>query len=366
MKDAKINVYKAFISLIAVFGIIFITSTFAQQPETKKTESSAPDRAPVKTEESVESSPVKPPEDFLSAGQNIDVKSEGTIGDVAVAGANVTISERALGYVMAAAANVNINAPVGNDLWAAGAQIFVNAPVSDNAMLAGSTVIIQKDGTIGNDVRIAASTVDIKARINRNLRVSAANVRISSEVGGDVEIYAQNVSLDPGAKVLGNLVVHGPNEPIVSSGAKVFGNVEHRKIESTQTTGSSIRNWFGGWFIRFLWITVLGLVAVWFSPVWTDRVATAIRAHTGKSFLIGLLVILAMPILLLLLLITVAGLPLALLLGALTVVAALLSAVFVSYLTGEWFLKQLKRWEKSNVLKIIFGALIVTLVMSLP
>ena len=349
--------------LAVIVGFVGFTSSYGQPGKSESAERESP------TQEDVGDPPKeerKSIEDFWAAGQNVDVKGEGATGDVAVAGANVTISEGVAGYVMAAGANVTINAPVGNDLWAAGATVIVNGPVSDNAMLAGSSVVLEKDGTIGKDAKIAAGTVEINANVERDLYVSGGTVVISSEIGGDLEIFAENISLSPGAIVRGKLVAHSPNDPVISPKAQVIGDVDYRKIESTKSTSSAVKSWFSSWFLNFLWITVLGLVAVWFSPVWTDRVVEILRVRVGKSFLVGLITIIALPVAFILLLITIVGVPLALLLGALVLIAFLFSGAVVSYLVGDWFLSQLKRWEKSNVLKVVFGALIVTLVMSLP
>ena len=118
--------------------------------------------------------------------------------------------------------------------------------------------------------------------------------------------------------------------------------------------------------MTFCWIAILGLVAIWFSSVWTNRVANTLTEKPGKSLLLGLAALLSIPILFILLLITVIGIPVAFLVAAIGVVAFLLSGVFVSYLFGDWILRKLGRWEKSNVLKIVFGALAVTFAMSLP
>ena len=209
----------------------------------------------------------------------------------------------------------------------------------------------------------------MKGNIKRNLYIATSNAQISSEIGGDVVAYVENMTLNPGAVVKGKLVVYSPNQPTISPGAKVVGNVEYHQTESgreAQSYSSAVGSWFSGWFLTFLWFVVLGLVAVWFSSVWTNRVAEILKAQTGRSFLVGLIAMLLVPILFLLLMVTVIGIPLALLLFSLVLVAFLLSGIFVAYLVGDLLLKKLKRWENSNALKIIFGALIVTFVMSLP
>lgn len=305
--------------------------------------------------------------DVFTAGQNVEIKSEGVKGDAVIAGANVKISGGITGYLMAAGADVNIDAPIGNDLWAAGANVAVKNSIADNAILAGSSVIIEQNASIGKDARIAASNADIKGKIIRNLNVAAANVQISSEIGGDATVYAEKLTLNPGAIVRGNLIVHSPTEPVISPEAKVLGRVDYHRTERNQNSSSNaFGNWFGNWLITFLWITVLGLVAIWFSPVWTNRVAEMLKAQTAKSLLTGLIVMIVVPVVFVILLVTVVGVPLAFLLGAMSFVAFLFSGVFISYFVGDWFLKVIKRWETSNVLKIVFGALIVTFVMALP
>ena len=369
MRNKKIKSHKAWAFFIGILVIIFFANVLAQQATKDKTRSPAPKESQAVTPTTSEKQPVSQSEDFFLAGQSVDVKSENTIGDVAVAGANITVSGKTQGYVLAAGANVNINAPVGNDLWAAGATILVNESVADNAMLAGSSVTIGQNATIGNDARIAAASVDLKGKVKRNLYITSSNAEISSEIGGDVLAYVENMTLNPGAVVKGKLVIYGPNQPIISPEAKVAGNVEYHQTESgrdSQSYSSAIGSWFSGWFLTFLWFVVLGLVAVWFSSVWTNRVAEVLKEQTGKSFLVGLVVMLLVPILFILLIVTVVGVPLALLLCSLALVAFLFSGIFVAYLVGDLLLKRLKRWENSNVLKIIFGALILTFVMSLP
>lgn len=371
MSIKKITIYLAF---LAIFGIaaasLFVNSSAQTPSKTAARQSKTPvaNESPLITPSQPETNaPATLPEDVFSAGQTVEIKSESPVGDVALAGANVRINGKVQGYVMAAGANVNIDAPVGNDLWAAGANIVVNAPVADNALLAGSSVVLESNAVIGRDARIAAGFADVKGRVTRNLKIAASGVQISSEVGGNVVVYAENLTLQPGAIVRGDLIVNSPNQPVVSPQAQVLGRLEYRPTESNRKSGSSSAGgWFGSWFLTFLWMTILGLVVVWFSSVWTNRVADTLKRETGKSLLVGLVVALLAPVVFILLLVTVAGLPLAFILGAVSLVGFMLSGVFVSYLVGEWLLNQLKRWQTSDALKIVFGALIVTLVMSLP
>ena len=145
-------------------------------------------------------------EDYMSAAETVEVKNEGSTGDVVVAGANVKISGQVSGYVMAAGANVSVDAPVGNDLWAAGANVNLNAPIADNVMLAGSSVSLQQTAVIGGNAKIVGSNINILGNVTKDLNVAGAKVDLASEVGGNADIRAEKVILEPGA-IFGEMAV---------------------------------------------------------------------------------------------------------------------------------------------------------------
>jgi cytoskeletal protein CcmA (bactofilin family) len=266
--------------------------------------------------------------------------------------------------VLAAGANVSVDAPVGNDLWAAGESVAVNAPVADNIMLAGNSVLVDRAAKIGGNARVVGNEVNINGPVSRDLYIAAAAARIASEVTGNVEVHADKLVIDPGAVIRGRLTVHSPNEPVVSPEAQVLGGTDHIRTESSRSP--SFGSWVGNWLLRFLWLAVLGLILIWFSSVWTERVTDVLRRETGRSFLTGLAVLILAPIVCILLLVTVVGLPLGVILGAVSVVALMLSGVFVSYFVGEWLTTVLKRWETSHLAKVLLGALVVSFVIMVP
>jgi len=301
--------------------------------------------------------------DFLNADETVDVKSEGATGDVVVAGANVKITGDVQGYVMAAGANVTVDAPIGNDLWAAGANVDLNAPVADNVMLAGSSVNISDKATVGGNARIAASSVNIMGRITRNLQVAGANVALASDVGGSADLHGERVVIEPNAVIHGRLTIHSPNDPVISPQAQVLGGTEYVRSEGKNR---GFGGWLTGWLIRFVWLSILGLFAVWVSSVWVNRVSDTLKRETGRSILTGLIAVIAAPILCILLLVTVIGIPLGVVLGGMTIVALMLSGMFVAYFIGGWITSQLKQWENSNLAKVLLGSLAVSIVIMLP
>jgi hypothetical protein len=301
--------------------------------------------------------------DLVTAGRNVNVQPE-IKGDLAAAGANVTIAGPVLGYLLVAGSNVNINGPVGNDLWAAGANVTVNAPVADNAMLAGRTVILQPQASVKRDASVAGSSVEVLGRVEHNLKLAAAEARLASEIGGSVEARVGRLKVMPGAVIHGDLKVYSPNPPEISPEAKVLGRVDYQQ-EAFEGRWSPM-NWLGRWAFMFLALLVLGAATIALSTLWAQRIAEKITRKPGISLLTGLLGLILVPLVCLVLVMTIIGIPLAVVIIALYAVALLLSGVFVSYLIGGWFFHRLKRPGVSPYVKLALGALAVALLASLP
>lgn len=299
-------------------------------------------------------------DDLLAAGQHVELGAA-VQGDVALAGADVRIEQAVRGYLLAAGKNVEINGPIQNDLWAAGETIRINAPIGDNGMLAGRRVEIHSNSAVRGDARIAGDTVVIEAPIEGHLDVAARTARLSSTVNGSVQARVQRLTILPSAVIQGDLTVNGPYAPEISPEARILG-----KVHFNQVAARSQWSWLWWWVFSATTLLVLGLAALLFSPSWASHVAETIRLRPGASALTGLLGVLLVPVLFGLLLVTVIGIPLAIVLFALYLVALLLSGVFVAYHVGTWLLDALHRQHASRWLRMVAGVFLVSLLVSLP
>jgi cytoskeletal protein CcmA (bactofilin family) len=299
--------------------------------------------------------------DLLTAGRTVRIEAE-VEGDVAAAGSDVTVSAPVKGYVMSAGRTVSVEAPVGNDLWAAGERVSIDGAVGNNAMIAAQTVRLQPGATVGHDARLAGGEVRSEGRIVHDLTISAGRAEIGGDIGGVVNASARRVTVLPDAIVRGDLIVRAPEPPVISPGAQVIGNVDYQ-----QTGGAG---WWLAWPVLwgflFLSLLALNLIGLYVAPTWFSRVADTLRTRPLLSFLAGAVVFFAIPIVIAILLITVIGIPLAVILTATYVIALILSAAFVSYRVGLWVFDRLHRTGVSRWNAMVVGALLVSLGVSLP
>jgi hypothetical protein len=258
------------------------------------------------------------------------------------------------GDLMTAGQTVTVESAIDGDLATAGSQDTVAAPVSGYVLAAG------RNAVIGDDARLAGSTVQFEGRVERDLSIGAATAVIDGHVGGNVEARADRVSVMPGAVIDGDLVVHAMRPPDISPDAQVRGQVRYEEIEQSRFGG-----WFAMWLVGFLALLILGLPIVAFAPVWATRIADVMSARFGVSLLTGLVLLVLVPLVVALLAVTVVGIPLAVVLAALYFSVLLASGVFVSCEIGAWLLGRMGRpaapWQR-----LTLGAIIVSFVISLP
>ncbi len=136
-----------------------------------------------------------------------------------------------------------------------------------------------------------------------------------------------------------------------------------RQTPAPRRTG--IGNWLMKWAWLFLGVFVVGAVALATSRTWVTRVSDRLSRRTGSSFVVGVLVLVVVPLLAALVALTIIGIPLALAIAALYLLAAVLSSVFVSFQTGGWLLTRGQR-STSAYPRLATGALVVSFLAMLP
>ncbi len=299
-------------------------------------------------------------DDLMTAGRTVQIESE-IQGDLATAGRDVTVSGPVSGYVMAAGRNVTIGSQVDNDVWAAGETVRIDGQIGDTAVVAGRMVHLGRTAVVGDNARLAGSTVQVEGRVERDLSIGAATAVIDGQVGGNVDAHADRLSVLPGAVIDGDLIVHASRPPDISPQAKVSGQVRYEEVERGGYGG-----WFAMWMFGLLALLILGLPLIAFAPRMAAHIAEVTSARFGASMLAGLAVLVLIPLAIALLAITIVGIPLAAVLAALYFVVLALSGVFVSYEVGRWLLTRIGRPMAAPWARLATGAAIVSLAIALP
>jgi cytoskeletal protein CcmA (bactofilin family) len=292
------------------------------------------------------------------AGQSVDVAGD-VNGDLFCAGQNINISGTVHGDVICAGQNINISGKVDGDIRIAGQSVDVSAS-ADNLTVFTQNFTLSGKGNIARDITGAAKIMTINGTVGRDITLGATNATINGTVGRNITSGVEHLTLGSSAKVNGNISYTSHNQLSKESGAQVTGTV--KRTEPPEEKNKS--GWFGIGF-RIYWFFAALLVAlalILLFPAIFQRSATRALDAPGKTILLGVATVLFTPIVFVILLITIVGIPLGLLLLFAWIMALVLSGSFFAYLIGRLIWKA----QRNSIWIMLVGAVILLLVYNIP
>jgi len=299
--------------------------------------------------------------DVLGAGETVRI-ADSVPGDAMLAGGQLSFSGATGGDYLGAGGSQVITGRIHGSARVAGGEIRVAGPIERNATIAGGTVELDRDGVVGRNAYFAGGTIRIDGTVRQGLHVSGGTVALDGQAGGDVEVNAGELRVGPGATIAGNLRYRVPAERVrIDSGAHIAGRVT---ALPPQEMGGVVR------YIRTLWLLgflVAGGVAVALAPRFADEAAERMRERPGLAALVGVSWIIVIPIAALLVAVTVIGLPLAILSGALYVVVLYLGRAVLAVWLGRLVARALGRtMVPEPLMSFLIGAIILIVIELLP
>ena len=267
-------------------------------------------------------------------------------GDLIAAGGNVDVDAPVAGDAMLAGGNLRITAKVEQSVHAGGGRLILDAPIGRNVRVGGGQVDVGPMAAIGGNVTVGGGQITLRGPVKGNVTVGGGRVLIDATVEGDVESYAGRLTLGPNARLAGKLRYRSGDELVRDPAATVAGAIERLTLpgRSASSPAQRERDW-GERAHRAgpSWLWTAGLMAiaallVGALPVTTMRVAEGLRTRFGWSLLWGFIALVCIPVAALILLISIIGIPLALLLVLLYFALLLVGYVGSAIGLGQWAL----------------------------
>jgi cytoskeletal protein CcmA (bactofilin family) len=304
--------------------------------------------------------------DRFVAGCPISVERP-VAGDLIAAGCDVDVLAEVAGDLVVMGGNLRLAAPVKQNLYAAGGKISIESDVQRNVRVGGGRVEIAPTAKIGGNVTIGGGEVEIDGAIGGYLEVGGGSVRINGPVAGDVEVGAGEVELGPNARIEGKLSYESGDEIERDPAAQVHGGVERIEREERWPAWQHASHDHGaghGWLWSFCLLVIAAILAAAL-PYFYLGVAQTARTRWPLSLLLGFIVVVSVPVVAVLAIVTLIGIPLALALIALYFVLLLAGYVSAGIALGEL---ALQRWDAARALSTgwrIVAAVLAVLGLSL-
>ncbi|WP_048098144.1 bactofilin family protein [Archaeoglobus sulfaticallidus] len=256
-----------------------------------------------------------------------------------------------------------------DDLIVSGGRVIVDAPVSGDLIVAGGEVeVLDK---VAGDLIAAGGKVDLRGDVGGKLIVAGGSLRIEKNVGKFVIASGGEVVIGKNSRIDGDVFVAGgkiENAGIIEGNITVFGKTFENKgfvkgeqiFKETKILPPYFSEIFAFGFL------LLGFLLVWFNSDWFERIDSEIGVRSVgliKKTIFGFIAIIVSAIIVVLLFISVIGIPSALLILSAFTIAILLSNVFVSYTMGKVLLS---RKKQNPYLYLVIGFVILFIAFRIP
>ena len=253
--------------------------------------------------------------------------------------------------VIASGGSVTVGAPV-DSLTVAGGVVRVDAPVRGDVVAAGGTLIV--NGDVGGKVLAAGGEIELNGNAT-NVLATGGTIRIGEDAVIRRDAVLSGGQVASAGTVLRNLTVSG--ETFSNTGTAGNVTFEEEEPESPLPGLFSVLVAVG-----FL---VLGLLLVRFLPGPFSAVVGRVEKSPVLLTVLGFVAIIVSAILLLLVAVTIIGLPLAVVGGLLFIAALMLSSLFVAYALGDAIAAR-AGWKPGPMGIFILGFVILQILLFIP
>ena len=278
--------------------------------------------------------------------------------DLFISGDQVTINGNINGDLFAAGGQVVVNGNVTGDAYVAGGNVTINGQVTGGLILgAGQATVSGKTG------KILAGCGDLAIKGNTDKIIAVAgNVKIYSTSVVDRYAYISTGGFENQGTINGELNLSA--EQLIEKGN--VGSFNYTQNTAGRDFSQGIRSLFTIFSIlAAIGMLVLGILIIRFFPKLFFTIEKEVEKDTAVRTIIGFLLAIAAVIVLVILAITVIGLPIAAILGMFFIMALMTSGLFVSYCTGNFVTKRLNI-NTSEMGIFIIGFVIITVLKLIP
>lgn len=290
-------------------------------------------------------------------------------GDVFCITQNLVITGKVNGDVLCLTNNVKLHGIVeGNARILVSNNATLNGQIKKNANIIASQISTENFSSIGGDLLARAEEAVINGNVGRNIEGSFDKVSISGHVGGNVTLdmsgSTAKATINDQAYVGGALNYKSAYKNIIiSKEASVKGKITH----DLKKPAKEKKKVFGFiWFYSLFTCLIIGLLLASLAKNKVKRITLVMSEKSSRALTRGILLFFLTPGVLVLLIVTIIGIPLAFILALLIFIAILLAKIIAGIWLGEKILKK-AHWQENNlILATLIGITTAKLLFTIP
>jgi hypothetical protein len=306
-------------------------------------------------------------DDLYMAGGDLVIN--GTVkGDVFAGGRNITVNGDIEGAATIAGQYITINGSVRDSVRLAGQNITIIGDIGGDAVIFGQSVLLQNGSTVGGDLVLGASMVNVNGAVEGRVIGGGGQVMISDTVGEDVNLEVDKLIITSTAVIKGNVDYTSEQEAEINSNAEIDGTVKQTMPEIKEPGKKGPAAEIPGKIAVFLMNFITGLVIIFLATRKITGMSEALVKYPWYSLGWGAFLLFVTPFAIIILLVIVIGIPLSLILTAAYAIAIYLSVIPVSLCIGRLIIGRQKTENRRGLLlaALAVGLAILTVIKFIP
>lgn len=306
--------------------------------------------------------------DYFAWGQKVTIS--GTVnGDTYVGGGNVLVDGTVNGDLFVAGGSVNVRGNILKDLRVAGGQVSIAGKIDGNITALGGNVDVQDSAKVAGSITSAGGEIRIFSPIGKGATLAGGNVTVGSPINGDILAAVGSLSLTANSQAQ-NITYYSSKKADIQNGAQIKGQITQKLPPKAQEKEKAAKKFMTGERITFAVISfvsslIVGYLFTKFLPNFTNSAASRLRKNPFGMFLTGFLALIFIPILSIIIMVTVVGIPIGILLLVGYAISLYLSKLFVAVTVGKLILSRDKRSD-DLFLSLVAGMIVYLILTLIP
>jgi len=319
-------------------------------------------------------------EDLYIAGGNIVINAP-VYGDLIIAGGTIHINDTVTNDILLAGGNVTFNGFVGDDIRCAGGNLRILKNVTGDVVITGGTILIDKDVTIGGLIA-SGGDITIDGKVNNNIKATTGKFVLNGIVLKDVDCRGGSITIN--GIIQGKAMLGASSKIIIGDSAEFRNEVRYwarhkANFKQSLKEGNAVfdpslkikynhwyylgfSTWLGLlWYIGMAFLMILFIQYLFSNTM--KKAGDSVYKSALRSLAYGFLFCIAIPVIAVITIVTVIGLPLGIILLFSYIMLILLATVITSVVAANW-LNNLGNLHQ-KFWKIVFSALGIFIILKI-
>ncbi len=312
-------------------------------------------------------------DDLYIAGKTIRI--EGRVeGDLYAAGENIFVTGDVVGDTTAFGNDIAVEGSIGQDAYLIGRLIKLNrAKVSDSLHVAGQNITVSSDTQLGGSLLGAGSSIRNDATVARTLMLGGQSIYHNAPVLGETRLAGEHIALGPKTSINKDLTYFlKPDSGKIDNQAKVKGSTnvvtEPTEWRQKRTMDEQNRRNFG--YVWHIWsyvgMLLVGGITIWLLKKPLNSAVSSLHNQSLSALGSGLLITLLTPPALVLLMLTIIGIPLAMIALPLYLIFLYAGKLVVSMALSRTIFSALSYAKATPLFEMFVGVTLLHLLRFVP